>query len=92
MLATFSILPSPKVSETVVEVSHATPKEDSLLDDIWPPLYRQPYNALHSIHQLVENSDMSICIDNEALYVISLASTRALSSLGWVRLTDVTDL
>lgn len=37
MLATFSILPSPKVSETVVEVSHATPKEDSLLDDIWPP-------------------------------------------------------
>ncbi len=35
---------------------------------------------------------MSICIDNEALYVISLASTRALSSLGWVRLTDVTDL
>ena len=24
MLATFSILPSPKVSETVVEVSHAT--------------------------------------------------------------------
>lgn len=28
MLATFSILPSPKVSETVVEVSQATPRED----------------------------------------------------------------
>jgi len=53
MLATFSILPSPKVSETVVE----------------------PYNALLSVHQLVENSDMTICIDNEALYDIT---TRAL--------------
>jgi len=53
MLATFSILPSPKVSETVVE----------------------PYNALLSVHQLIENSDMTICIDNEALYDIT---TRAL--------------
>ncbi|TFK50215.1 beta-tubulin 2 [Heliocybe sulcata] len=49
MLATFSILPAPKVSETVVE----------------------PYNALLSIHQLVENSDMTVCIDNEALYDIT---------------------
>ncbi|KZT20480.1 beta-tubulin 2 [Neolentinus lepideus HHB14362 ss-1] len=49
MLATFSILPAPKVSETVVE----------------------PYNALLSIHQLVENSDMTICLDNEALYDIT---------------------
>ena len=38
MLATFSILPSPKVSETVVEVSQAMPKED-LSDDIWTPLF-----------------------------------------------------
>ncbi|TBU33607.1 beta-tubulin 2 [Dichomitus squalens] len=49
MLATYSILPSPKVSETVVE----------------------PYNALLSVHQLVENSDLTLCIDNEALYDIS---------------------
>lgn len=49
MLATFSILPSPKVSETVVE----------------------PYNAMLSMHQLVDNSDLSICIDNEALYDIN---------------------
>jgi tubulin beta len=53
MLATFSILPSPRVSETVVE----------------------PYNALLSVHQLVESSDMTICIDNEALYDIT---TRAM--------------
>ncbi|KAL5526930.1 TUBB2 [Sanghuangporus sanghuang] len=49
MLCTFSVLPSPKVSETVVE----------------------PYNAMLSAHQLVDNSDLSICIDNEALYDIN---------------------
>ncbi|EIM90961.1 beta-tubulin 2 [Stereum hirsutum FP-91666 SS1] len=49
MMATFSILPSPKLSETVVE----------------------PYNAMLSVHQLVENSDLTVCIDNEALYDIT---------------------
>ncbi|KAJ8072058.1 Tubulin beta-2 chain [Marasmius tenuissimus] len=49
MLSTFSILPSPKVSETVVE----------------------PYNAMLSIHQLLDTSDLTICIDNEALYNIT---------------------
>ncbi|KAF5342343.1 hypothetical protein D9611_001343 [Ephemerocybe angulata] len=48
MVSTYSIFPSPKVSETVVE----------------------PYNALLSIHQLVENADLTITIDNEALYDI----------------------
>jgi len=50
MMATFSILPSPKVSETVVE----------------------PYNAVLSTNQLIDNSDMTICIDNEALYNINV--------------------
>ena len=45
MMATFSVVPSPKVSDTVTE----------------------PYNATLSIHQLVENSDETFCIDNEAL-------------------------
>ncbi|KAJ6577536.1 beta-tubulin 2 tubb2 [Mycena capillaripes] len=54
MLATFSILPSPKVSETVVE----------------------PYNAMLSVHQLVENGDLTICIDNEALYDISIRALK----------------
>ena len=31
----------------------------------------EPYNAILSGHQLVDNSDLSICIDNEALYVIN---------------------
>ena len=44
----FSVMPSPKVSDTVVE----------------------PYNATLSVHQLVENSDQTFCIDNEALYDI----------------------
>jgi tubulin beta len=48
MMATFSVFPSPKVSDTVVE----------------------PYNATLSVHQLVENSDESFVIDNEALYDI----------------------
>ncbi|GMK56852.1 hypothetical protein CspeluHIS016_0306920 [Cutaneotrichosporon spelunceum] len=48
MLCTFSVFPSPKVSETVVE----------------------PYNAILSTHILVENSDITCCIDNEALYQI----------------------
>jgi tubulin beta len=48
MLATFSVFPSPKVSDTVVE----------------------PYNATLSVHQLVENADEVMVIDNEALYHI----------------------
>jgi len=48
MLSTFSVVPSPKVSDAVVE----------------------PYNATLSVHQLVENSDETFCIDNEALYDI----------------------
>jgi tubulin beta len=47
-MATYSIVPSPKVSDTVVE----------------------PYNCTLSVHQLVENSDFSFALDNEALYDI----------------------
>ena len=47
-MCTFSVMPSPKVSDTVVE----------------------PYNATLSVHQLVENTDETYCIDNEALYDI----------------------
>merc|ERR1712048_1168440 len=46
---TYSVFPSPKVSDTVVE----------------------PYNAVLSSHQLLENSDETFMIDNEALYHIS---------------------
>ena len=48
IMCTFSVVPSPKVSDTVVE----------------------PYNATLSVHQLVENADEVMCIDNEALYDI----------------------
>ena len=48
IMNTFSVIPSPKVSDTVVE----------------------PYNATLSVHQLVENTDETFCIDNEALYDI----------------------
>jgi len=42
------VIPSPKVSDTVVE----------------------PYNAVLSFHQLVENADECMLLDNEALYDI----------------------
>jgi hypothetical protein len=48
MMLTFSIFPSPKVSDTAVE----------------------PYNASLSAHQLVENVDECMVLDNEALYDI----------------------
>ena len=48
IMCTFSVVPSPKVSDTVVE----------------------PYNATLSVHQLVENADECMVLDNEALYDI----------------------
>eukprot|EP00043_Microstomoeca_roanoka_P008083 m.77974 g.77974 ORF g.77974 m.77974 type:complete len:453 (+) comp14093_c0_seq1:45-1403(+) len=48
IMSTFSVMPSPRVSSTVVE----------------------PYNSTLSVHQLVENTDETFCIDNEALYDI----------------------
>ncbi|XP_026747962.1 tubulin beta chain-like [Trichoplusia ni] len=57
IMNTFSVVPSPKVSEVVLE----------------------PYNATLSVHQLVENTDMSFCIDNEALYNICFRTLRLTS-------------
>jgi len=48
IMCTYSVFPSPKVSDTVVE----------------------PYNATLSVHQLIENADEVMVIDNEALYDI----------------------
>ena len=36
----------------------------------------EPYNAVLSTHQLVENSDMTFCFDNEALYDISFKTLK----------------
>jgi tubulin beta len=44
-MCTFSVFPSPKISDTVVE----------------------PYNTTLSVHQLVENSEEVMVLDNEAL-------------------------
>ncbi|KAL4285381.1 hypothetical protein GQ457_16G024480 [Hibiscus cannabinus] len=54
MMLTFSVFPSPKVSDTVVE----------------------PYNATLSVHQLVENADECMVLDNEALYDICLRTLK----------------
>lgn len=36
----------------------------------------EPYNATLSMHQLVENTDETFCIDNEALYDICLRTLK----------------
>ena len=48
MMMTFSVVPSPKVSDTVVE----------------------PYNATLSVHQLVENADECMVLDNEVSWLL----------------------
>ena len=63
MMATFSVVPSPKVSDTVVE----------------------PYNATLSVHQLVENSDETFCIDNEVSVRVSITKPSGLTRLGALR-------
>merc|ERR1712083_157542 len=57
IMNTYSVCPSPKVSDTVVE----------------------PYNATLSVHQLLENTDESFCIDNEALYDICFRTLKLTS-------------
>jgi len=53
-MASYSVFPSPKVSDVVVE----------------------PYNALLSIHQLIENVDEVSVIDNEALFDIAFRTLK----------------
>lgn len=48
MVVSYSVVPSPKVSDAIVE----------------------PYNTVLSVHQLLESTDETYCIDNEALYDI----------------------
>ncbi|KAL1461012.1 hypothetical protein WDU94_012945 [Cyamophila willieti] len=57
MINSFSVVPSPKVSDTVVE----------------------PYNAILSFSHLIENTDETFCIDNEALYDICVRSLKLTS-------------
>jgi tubulin beta len=54
IMSTYSVFPSPKVSDVVVE----------------------PYNALLSIHQLIENADEVSVIDNEALFDILVSKLK----------------
>merc|ERR1712209_337078 len=57
IMNSYSVVPSPKVSDTVVE----------------------PYNATLSVHQLVENTDETYCIDNEALYDICFRTLKLMT-------------
>jgi len=48
IMTAYSVVPSPKVSNVIVE----------------------PYNATLALHQLIENTDQCVLLDNEALYDI----------------------
>lgn len=37
---------------------------------IYADIVIEPYNAVLTIHQLIENTDATFCLDNEALYNI----------------------
>ena len=71
MMLTFSVFPSPKVSDTVVE----------------------PYNATLSVHQLVENADECMVLDNEALYDICFRTLKLTTpSCEYIILYDLTSI
>ncbi|KAF2884857.1 hypothetical protein ILUMI_21334 [Ignelater luminosus] len=69
IMNTFSVVPSPKVSEVVLE----------------------PYNATLSVQQLIENSDQTHCIDNEALYDICFRTLK-MSSPTYAELNHLVSL
>ena len=50
--------------------SHTLPLSPPLLPPQVSDTVVEPYNATLSVHQLVENTDETFCIDNEALYDI----------------------
>lgn len=54
VVTTHTVIPSPKVSSTVVE----------------------PYNAVLSLHHLIEGTDETYTMDNEALYYICTNTLR----------------
>jgi len=67
IMNTYSVVPSPKVSDTVVE----------------------PYNATLSVHQLVENTDETYCIDNEALYDICFRTLKVINKAWELPINEV---
>jgi tubulin beta len=48
----------------------------------------EPYNSLLSVHQLVDNCDLTICIDNEALYDIAVRTLK-IKSPGYKNLNEL---
>jgi tubulin beta len=57
ILCDWPIVPSPKVSDIVVE----------------------PYNATLAMHQIIENSDLCVMLDNEALFDICFRTLKLTS-------------
>ena len=80
IMNTFSVIPSPKVGDvdrilcsdvhTIKCAQSSIQVSDTVVE---------PYNATLSVHQLVENTDETFCIDNEALYDICFRTLKLTS-------------
>src|SRR4051794_213918 len=65
IVSSFSVVPSPKVCPCTPFLVQYSSDVFQVSDTVV-----EPYNATLSVHQLVENTDETFCIDNEALYDI----------------------
>lgn len=80
IINTFSIFPSPKVSyQTFIRLVFVTCMTYLLEISQVSDTVVEPYNATLSVHQLVENTDETFCIDNEALYDICFRTLKLTS-------------
>ena len=74
MMNTFSVLPSPKVIMMVMMVMIMMMMSPKVSDTVV-----EPYNATLALHQLVENTDETFMIDNEALYDICFRTLKVIT-------------
>lgn len=89
IMNSFSVVPSPKVISINLSISygicslklhslfHLT--ENIIIFTKVSDTVVEPYNATLSVHQLVENTDETFCIDNEALYDICFRTLKLTS-------------
>lgn len=75
IMSSFSVVPSPKVHNNrikllIKKIIKKTKLQYASFELQVSDTVVEPYNATLSVHQLVENTDQTFCIDNEALYDI----------------------
>lgn len=79
IMSSFSVIPSPKVNMKQPSYLSLGYSFHFLFHFKVSDTVVEPYNATLSVHQLVENTDMTFCIDNEALYDICFRTLKLTS-------------